>query len=117
VTAIVVDAENVRRSVWPNVSREELVALCGRLSRDEALDVVVVFDGPAGEIDAPPGVTLLGERGRTADDLIVELSTALPAGGGSVATSDRGLRSRLETGVSVIGGGTFVRDLLRRGAA
>ncbi len=40
MSTIVVDAENVRRSVWPNVSREKLVSLCGRLAV-ERLDLVV----------------------------------------------------------------------------
>lgn len=115
MSTIVVDAENVRRSVWPNVSREELVSLCGRLAGDEQHDVVVVFDGPPVQVDPPRGVRLVGEPGRSADDLIVELAATLAPGSSTVATSDRGLRSRLPaSAASIVGGGAFVRDLLRR---
>jgi hypothetical protein len=114
VTTVVVDAENVRRSVWPNVSRDELVELCGRLAHEDALDVFVVFDGALVAVTAPERVRLVGEPGRSADDLIVELAATV-APDSTVATSDRGLRSRLRpTGVSTVGGGTFVRDLVRR---
>jgi hypothetical protein len=102
--------------MWPNMSREELVALCGRLAEDEQHDVVVVFDGLPPQVEAQVGVRMVGERGRSADDLIVELAAMLTPGS-TVATSDRGLRARLrESGVSIVGGGTFLRDLLRRGA-
>lgn len=115
MSTIVVDAENVRRSVWPNVSREELVSLCGRLAEDEQLDVVVVFDGPPAAVEGPAGVRLVGEPGRSADDLIVELAAMLAPGSSTVATSDRGLRSRLPaSGLTIVGGGAFVRGLLRR---
>jgi hypothetical protein len=98
--------------VWPNVSREELVSLCGRLAGGEH-DVIVVFDGLPAAVEAPPGVLLLGEPGRSADDVIVELA-ALPSSSVSVvATSDRELRSRLRAhGVHAIGAGGLVRDLL-----
>jgi hypothetical protein len=118
MSGFVVDAENVRRSVWPNVTREELVALCGRLARLEERDVVVVFDGPAPELEVPARVRLHGEAGRSADDLIVELVPELGPGASTVATSDRGLRARLvESGVSVVGGGAFVRHLLQHRSA
>lgn len=115
---LVVDAENVRRSVWPNVGRDELVRLCARHGEQEGLDVVVVFDGPpppvASEVAPGEGVRLLGEPGRSADDLIAALAAAGPPGNLVVATSDRGLGARLPPEVEVVGGGRFVRLLLGR---
>lgn len=89
------------------------MSLCGRLAREEGLDVIIVFDGAPVSVVRPKGVLLFGETGRSADDLIVEITGTLGPGT-SVATSDRGLRARLgEPGVSVVGGGTFARDLIR----
>lgn len=114
MNVLVVDAENVRRSIWPNVRLDELVSLCGRHAGEAGVDVVVVLDGGAAPFDAPPSVRLLAEPGRSADDLIVELVAELAPGTVTVATSDRGLRARLEGhGASFVGGGAFVRALLR----
>lgn len=110
---IVVDAENVRRSIWPNVARDELIRLCGVRAGATGDDLVVVLDGPPPHGPASAGVRVVGEAGRSADDLIVELVTSL-AGPVTVATSDRGLRARLPDGVAVVGGGRFVRLLLGR---
>ncbi|MBM3679699.1 MAG: NYN domain-containing protein, partial [Actinobacteria bacterium] len=46
MSAMIVDAENVRRSLWPNLGRDDLVALCGARAAAEGVDVIVVFDGP-----------------------------------------------------------------------
>jgi rRNA-processing protein FCF1 len=114
MSLLVVDAENVRRSVWPNVELDELVALCARHGEEAGVDVVVALDGPATRAGAPGSVRLLAEPGRSADDVIVELLAGLAPGAVTVATSDRGLRARLEgRGVSFVGGGGFVRELLR----
>ena len=42
---VVVDAENVRRSTWPNLSKEELVERCRAWANDEGMRLLVVFDG------------------------------------------------------------------------
>jgi hypothetical protein len=42
---VLVDANNVRRSVWPNVSGEELVERCRAWARAHGYEVVPVFDG------------------------------------------------------------------------
>ena len=109
---LVVDAENVRRSVWPNVGRDELVRLCSGHAEREGLDLVVVFDGPPPDVTPAERVRLVGEPGRSADDLIAALGAEEAAGCLVVATSDRALRARLPAGVEVVGGGRFVRLLI-----
>jgi hypothetical protein len=100
-----VDAENVRRSLWPNLSREELVARARVWAGHERHELLIVFDGEPPE-DAPD---LVGSA--HADDEIVTIA----AGAEKpywVVTSDRGLRARLGDGPErVIGGGTFARSL------
>ena len=63
---VVVDAENVRRSTWPNLSKEELVARARAWAAREDADLLVVFDGDPPEV-APD---LLGSGRRSADDVI-----------------------------------------------
>ena len=102
---VVVDGENVRRSLWPNLSQSELVERARRWAEQEEKDLLVVFDGPAPE-DAPD---VLGTP--YADDEIVSIATKAgrPVW---VATSDRELRRRLEGSVErLIGGGSFARLL------
>jgi hypothetical protein len=102
---VVVDAENTRRSQWPNVSREELVRRLRAWAEHDGHELLVVFDGAAPE-DAPD---LLGSR--NADDAIVELAPQL-APPWWLVTSDRGLRERVGDGPErVIGGGSFVRTI------
>jgi hypothetical protein len=99
---VLVDANNVRRSVWPNVSGEELVVHCRAWAQARGHEVVAVFDGAV-----------------SADDQIAERAAQLRAEGRPfwLVTSDRGLRARAEAGAErVIGGGTFVRELLGAGA-
>jgi hypothetical protein len=102
---VVVDAENTRRSQWPNLSREDLVRRVRAWAEQEGHEVIVVFDG------APPedASDLVGAS--NADDAIVELAPTL----GSpwwLVTSDRALRERVGDGPDrVIGGGSFVRTI------
>jgi predicted RNA-binding protein with PIN domain len=95
---VLVDAENVRRSVWPNLSREELVERVERWAEREGVRAEVVFEG----------------RGETADDRIVAQAAKLQEQGEEVwvATSDRELRERLKPYVArIIGGGSFARTI------
>jgi hypothetical protein len=95
---VLVDANNVRRSIWPNISEEELVRRCEAWAHTHGHDVVAIFDGR-----------------RSADDEIAERAGALRAAGRPfwLVTSDRGLRARAEEGAGrVLGGGAFVRELL-----
>jgi hypothetical protein len=93
VPVVFVDAENVRRSAWPNVSGDELVRLVERWAASEGVATRVVFEGA-----------------ETADDRI-----AREAAGEErywLVTSDRGLRARVgDRAERVIGGGSFLRLL------
>ena len=100
---VVVDAENVRRSAWPNLSKEGLVARSRAWAERENADLFVVFDGDPPE-EAPD---LLGSGGRSADDVIASLE-----GPFWLATSDRALRERVgDRAERVLGGGSFLREL------
>ena len=102
---VVVDAENVRRSLWPNLSREELVRRARDWAAREGHDLLIVSDGQPPE-DAPD---LVGSR--NADDKIVELAQGFDHPWWLV-TSDRGLRGRVGAGPErIIGGGSFVRTI------
>jgi hypothetical protein len=102
---VIVDAENVRRSLWPNLSRDELVTRARAWAEREGHELLVVFDGAAPE-DAPD---LIGAR--DADDEIVSISASLDRPHWLV-TSDRELRERIGGRADrVIGGGRFVRSL------
>lgn len=98
MTTVLVDANNVRRSIWPNISKEELADRCEAWSREHGHEVEVVFDGR-----------------ESADDQIVRKAAELRAAGLPfwLFTSDRGLRARAEDGAErVVGGGSFARELL-----
>jgi len=98
-----VDAENVRRSAWPNLSKEELVSRSRAWAERENADLLVVFDGDPPE-EAPD---LLGSGRRSADDVIASLE-----GPFWLATSDRALRERVgDKAERVLGGGSFLREL------
>jgi len=91
---IVVDAENVRRSIWPNVSGERLVELVRRWADERGFDHLVVFEGDD----------------ESADDRIVREVAGLDRYW--LVTSDRELRRRAgERAERIIGGGSFVREL------
>ncbi|HMI30015.1 MAG TPA: hypothetical protein VK490_09915 [Gaiellaceae bacterium] len=94
MATVLVDAENVRRSVWPNIPREELEQRCGEWGRRHGHDVIVVWEGA-----------------ETADDRIASdvRNLAPPVW---VVTSDRELRERVADRTErIIGGGTFAREL------
>jgi len=92
---VFVDAENVRRSAWPNVSPSDLVDLVESWAAREDVEPRVVFEGA-----------------ETADDRI-----AREAAGEErywLVTSDRGLRERAGGRAErVVGGGSFLRELRR----
>jgi hypothetical protein len=91
---VLVDAENVRRSTWPNIPREELESLCADWAGTYGHDVRVIW-----------------ETKETADDRIARdvLEVERPIW---VVTSDNGLRERVRDHVDrIIGGGSFAREL------
>jgi hypothetical protein len=110
VAVVVVDAENVRRSLWPNLGKERLVALAREWAEESGHEVLVVFDGHAPE-EAPD---LVSTGAESADDWIVREAPRL----GSpwwLVTSDRELRRRVGDGPErVVGGGSFARELTGR---
>ena len=96
MATVLVDGENVRRSLWPNLSREELARLTEAWAAANGHDAVVVWEGK-----------------ETADDTIAREVTELepPVW---VVTSDRELRRRVEPHAErILGGGSFARDLQR----
>lgn len=102
---VVVDAENVRRSLWPNLSREDLVRRARAWAAGEGHELLIVFDGTPPE-DAPD---LVGAR--SADDEIVR-GAAGRDGPWWLVTSDRGLRERVGDGPErILGGGSFARTI------
>jgi hypothetical protein len=104
---VLVDAENVRRSRWPNLSREELVQLARRWAGANGKELVVVFDGRPPE-RAPDLVA--GEP--SADDWLAEHAAEyVPYW---LVTSDRELRDRAGGEAErIVGGGTFLEMIVR----
>jgi hypothetical protein len=91
---VLVDGENVRRSLWPNMPADELVERSAAWGDREGHRAQVVWEGS-----------------ESADDQIARLVTELdpPVW---VVTSDRGLRERVRDHADrIIGGGTFAREL------
>ena len=87
---MLVDAENVRRSRWPNVGRDELEARVREWAARERHEAIVVREGA-----------------ETADDWI-----ARQDGPYWLVTSDRELRRRAgDRAVRVTGGGAFLVEL------
>jgi predicted RNA-binding protein with PIN domain len=95
VATVLVDGENVRRSLWPNLSRERLAELARRWGDANGHDVVVVW-----------------ETEESADDTIArEVAEWEPPVW--VVTSDRELRRRVEPYAErILGGGSFARELV-----
>jgi predicted RNA-binding protein with PIN domain len=109
-----VDAENVRRSQWPNIGREELVELVRRWAEATGAHVLVVFDGDPPGTGSDATVKVVGTRKESADDRIARDAEKLARQGRPyrLVTSDRGLRARAGAAAEdTVGGGTFVRTL------
>jgi hypothetical protein len=94
MATVLVDAENVRRSLWPNMPGDELVERTKAWGEQEGHEVQVVWEG--------------SESG---DDQIARLVRELdpPVW---VVTSDRELRERVHDHAErIIGGGSFAKEL------
>ena len=87
MATVLVDAENVRRSLWPNMSGDELVERSAAWADTHGHDAIVVWEG-----------------GESADDRIARQVRELepPVW---VVTSDRELRERVRPYVERIVGG------------
>jgi hypothetical protein len=108
VVTVIVDGENVRRSVWPNIGDRQLVELVREWAEREGVEPLVVFDGRA-PVEADD---VVGTGRETADDWIVrEAESYAPYW---LVTSDRELRARAGGGAErVLGGGSFAREIRR----
>lgn len=118
MVTVLVDAQNVRRSLWPNLDAAELVERLGAWAADEGVHALAVFDGPAPDAPPQPAVELAGTTAESADDRIAAEAAARAARGETVwlVTSDRGLRARAGGDAArTIGGGTFARLLTEDG--
>ena len=107
---MLVDAPNVRRSLWPNLSPERLVELLAEWAEREGVDAVAVFDGPA---PAPmAGVEVVGTGRESADDWITRRAAELDEPF-MLVTSDRELRERAGGRAErIVGGGSFAKTLI-----
>jgi len=95
MATVLVDAENVRRSRWPNIPADELEELCQTWGDAHGHEVVVVWEGA-----------------ESADDRIARDVAALESPAW-VVTSDRELRKRVgDRAERIIGGGAFARELV-----
>ena len=84
----------MRRSLWPNIPRDELAELVERWAERHGVDARVIWEGA-----------------ETADDRIAREAANLD-GPYWLVTSDRGLRERAAAKADrVIGGGSFAREL------
>jgi hypothetical protein len=111
-THVLVDAENVRRSVWPNLTKAELCQRTAAWAERMGLTPVVVFDGPPPDCDA--NIEVVGTKGESADDWLAREASAYRVRGESfwLVTSDRELRRRAGSGAEkLVGGGSFAREL------
>jgi hypothetical protein len=94
MATVLVDAENVRRSLWPNMSGDELTELATGWGDRNGHDVVIVWEGSD-----------------SADDRIAGQAAEL-APPVWVVTSDRELRDRVRDHAErIVGGGSFAREL------
>jgi hypothetical protein len=105
VETVLVDAENVRRSRWPNLTREQLVRAARGWAGANGKQLLVVFDGQPPE--AAPDL-VAGEP--SADDwLAAHAAEHAPYW---LVTSDRELRRRAGAAAErIVGGGTFLQQI------
>jgi predicted RNA-binding protein with PIN domain len=113
---VLVDAENVRRSLWPNPPPAQLVERCRAWAERQDVCLLLVFDGDGPEEETPP-LTVVAARGESADRWIARRAEELRREGRRfwLVTSDRRLREQAGGGAEkVIGGGAFARELAGR---
>ena len=112
MTTVLVDARNVLRSRWPNIAEDELVRRTGAWANAQGVEAVIVFDGPAPDMESQE--RLVGTGAESADDWIAAEAARLAAEGSPywLVTSDRELRGRGGGGAErIIGGGTFAATI------
>ena len=108
MTTVIVDAQNVLRSQWPNIPARRLVELVRAWAEREHVTPLLVFDGRA-PMDAADVVSTGDE---TADDWMAREAASLAPYW--LVTSDRELRERTGGAAErVLGGGAFAREIQR----
>ena len=123
-TTVLIDARNVLRSRWPNLSEDELVRRVRDWAEQQGHLVVLVFDGTApgglvGIKQLDGRTTLVGSGGESADDWLARAAAELRAADQPfwLVTSDRELRTRAGEGAEkVVGGGSFADELTSGGS-
>ena len=94
MATVLVDAENVRRSLWPNMSGDELAERAAAWGDANGHEVSLVWEGS-----------------ESADDRLAREVRELD-GSVWVVTSDRELRERVSPYTErIVGGGSFAREL------
>lgn len=112
---VFVDANNVRRSQWPNLSDEHLVERVRSWAERHGHETVIVFDraapgGIVGSKRLDERTALVGSGSESADEWLIGEVPAHP--GAWLVTSDRELREAAGGSAGrVIGGGSFLREL------
>ena len=93
MAVVLVDGENVRRSLWPNLAHDDLEHRAAAWGKREGHEVRVVWE--------------------PADDRIAATAQELASAGTPVwvVTSDRGLKARVPGAERILGGGSFARSL------
>lgn len=118
-TIALIDAENVRRSRWPNLPSDELLSRSLDWANREGVRAWLVCDGQTpsgavGEQDLGAGHKAVGTSGETADDWIIRQARDFRSNQQPywLITSDRLLRD-LAGGEAarILGGGSFLRKL------
>ena len=117
MTICLIDAENVRRSVWPNLDKNQLLNRSIDWANREGVAAWIIFDGPTpdgavGEQDLG-GHRAVGTAGETADEWIIRKARELKESKQPfwLITSDRVLRDLASGAERTLGGGTFAREL------
>jgi predicted RNA-binding protein with PIN domain len=111
---LLVDAENVRRSLWPNMPEQELVERTRAWAAARGLRAVLVLDASRGEQELEDGTLVVGAGSESADAWIVRETERLREAGQpfQLVTSDRALRTEAGRGAErITGGGSFAREL------
>lgn len=116
---MLVDAENVRRSQWPNLAGADLVERLRAWAAANRLRAVIVFDGKApdgrtDEHEVDDRVSVVGSGAESADDWIARRAAELHEQSRSywLVTSDRELRARAGAHAErTLGGGAFLAEL------
>ena len=115
MTVVLVDANNVRRSRWPNLRPDELLDRTRAWAERHDHELVIVFDreapgGITGEQRLDERTTLVGSGGESADDWLIREAPRFA--GAWLVTSDRALREAAGSNAAwVVGGGAFLREL------